>query len=72
MSGAPVRTALLGVCLLLFAASCGQRGPLYLPKPDAGAGSAAPVNVEAAEDADGQTAGDEAAGDGEDGDEETP
>ena len=67
-----VRTALLGVCLVLFAASCGQRGPLYLPKPDAHAGGTAPAKVEAG-DSSGEPAADEhPVGDDEDSDEKTP
>jgi predicted small lipoprotein YifL len=67
-----LRTALLGVCLVLFAASCGQRGPLYLPKPDAKAGVTAPSQAEAAEDSEGQADGDGPAGEDEDGNEKTP
>ena len=36
-AGPLARTALLSLCLGVFAASCGQRGPLYLPPQDAGA-----------------------------------
>jgi predicted small lipoprotein YifL len=38
-----VRVAALFACLVLFGASCGQRGPLYLPRSDSATGGPADV-----------------------------
>ncbi|HET6592201.1 MAG TPA: lipoprotein [Xanthomonadales bacterium] len=67
-----IRLSLLTVCLGLLLGSCGQRGPLYLPKEDAADTNAAtagsqPVQApEATEDGTREATGNE------DADEETP
>ena len=41
--GRMVRMAALCTCLVLFGVSCGQRGPLYLPRSDSATGGPAGV-----------------------------
>jgi predicted small lipoprotein YifL len=69
--GTLLRIALLGLCLALFGAACGQRGPLYLPRPDTPAEGAEPSSAGATEDSGGQAGNEDAAGD-EVSDEKTP
>ena len=70
-----VRTVLLGVCLVMYAASCGQRGPLYLPKQDAHSGSVTSADTRADENPEppiAEPGGEDTTGDDEDSNEETP
>ena len=74
-AGPMVRMALLSICLGLFAVSCGQRGPLYLPPQEAGANGGASGNTQADKNPDGpeaDAAGEQSADDDEDAHEKTP
>lgn len=69
--GTPLRIALLSACLVLSGASCGQRGPLYLPRPDTQGGGAEPPTAGAAEDSSEQAGKEDEAGGDEVSDEKT-
>lgn len=53
--GSMVRMAALCACLVLFGASCGQRGPLYLPRSDSATGGPADVPVQQDEETGSET-----------------
>ena len=74
-AGPLARTALLSLCLGVFAVSCGQRGPPYLPPQDAGSNGGTSGSAQADKDAnesDAEVAGEQAADDEEDAHEKTP
>jgi predicted small lipoprotein YifL len=74
-AGPIARTALLSVCLGIFAVSCGQRGPLYLPPQDAGANGDTSGSTQAdknPDESEAEVAGEQSADDDEDAHEKTP
>lgn len=74
-AGPLARTALLALCLGVFAVSCGQRGPLYLPPQDAGAHGGTSGSEQADKNVDesvAEVAGEQPADDDEDAHEKTP
>jgi len=70
-----VRTTLSVFCMVLFTASCGQRGPLYLPKQDTDSGGVTSASTRPDENSEppvAEAAGEDTTVDDEFSDEETP